>query len=160
MGECKCQGWQAPSCVPKFPLNIISSHPAPAESDYLLSDAAAEQKWEFKFADATARAKGPEGGSNLFKQMTFYVTPKVSVDAKLLKNVISAGGGQVQASTTPTVRILKGKANRYVVSCQEDVAIWRPLVQNGFKVYSPELVLRGALRQEIEWEKEVCLVAG
>ncbi|KAG6371485.1 hypothetical protein JVT61DRAFT_9520 [Boletus reticuloceps] len=130
------------------------------EDDYLLSDAAAEKKWAFKFADAIARAKRSEGGSNLFKQMTFYVTPKVSVDAKLLKNVISAGGGQVQTSTTPTVRILKGKANRYVVSCQEDKAIWRPLVQEGFKIYSPELVLRGALRQEIEWEREECLVAG
>lgn len=107
-----------------------------------------------------ARAKGPEGGSNLFKQMTFYVTPKVAVDIKLLKNVISAGGGQVQMSTLPTVRILKGKGSRYVISSQEDKGIWRPLAQEGFKVYSPELVLRGALRQEIEWEKEECLVAG
>ncbi|KAH0826411.1 hypothetical protein J3R83DRAFT_5384 [Lanmaoa asiatica] len=129
------------------------------ENDYLLSDTAAEQKWAFKFTDAIARAKGPEGGPSLFKHMTFYVTPKVSVDAKLLKNVVSAGGGQVQTSTMPTARILKGKANRYVVSCQEDKAIWRPLVQEGFKVYSPELVLRGALRQEIEWEREECLVA-
>lgn len=110
--------------------------------------------------DAMARAKGPGGGSSLFKQMTFYVTPKVSVDTKLLKNVVSAGGGQVQTSTTPTARILKGKTNRYVISCQEDKAIWRPLVQEGFKVYSPELVLRGALRQVIEWEREECLVAG
>jgi hypothetical protein len=138
----------------------LVAHPTPAESDYLLSDAAAERKWGFKFTDAMARAKAPEGGSNLFKQMTFYVTPKVSVDAKLLKNIVSAGGGQVQTSTTPTVRILKGKVNRYVVSCQEDKAIWRPLVQSGFKAYSPELVLRAALRQEIEWEKEECLVAG
>ncbi|KAI9457707.1 hypothetical protein HD554DRAFT_2042292 [Boletus coccyginus] len=130
------------------------------ESGYPLSDAAAEQKWAFKFMDAMARAKGLEGGPNLFKQMTFYVTPKVSVDVKLLKNVISAGGGQVQISTTPTVRILKGKANRYVISCQEDQAIWRPLMREGFKVYSPELVLRGALRQEIEWEKDECVVAG
>lgn len=107
-----------------------------------------------------ARAKGPEGGSNLFKQMMFYVTPKVSVDAKLLRNVISAGGGQVQTSTMPTARILRGKANRYVISCKEDKAIWRPVAKEGFKIYSHELVLRGALRQEIEWEKEECLVAG
>lgn len=125
-----------------------------------MSDTVAEQKWEFNFTDAMARAKGPEGGPNLFKQMTFYVTPKVSVDTKLLKNVVSAGGGQVQISVTPTVRILKGKGNRYVVSCMEDKGIWRPLVEEGFKVYSAELVLRGALRQEIEWERKECLVAG
>lgn len=30
--------------------------------------------------------------------MTFYVTPKVPVDVKLLKNVVMAGGGQVGSS--------------------------------------------------------------
>lgn len=164
VGERKCQGWQTSSCVPKFSLNILVADRTPpsfpAENDYFLSDAAAEQKWAFKFADAMARAKKSEGGPSLFKQMTFYVTPKVSVDTKLFKNVVSAGGGQVQTSTMPTARILKGKAHRYVISCPEDKAIWRPLVQEGFKVYSPELVLRGALRQEIEWENEECLVAG
>lgn len=49
--------------------------------------------------------------------------PKVSVDIKLLKNRITAGGGQVQISTTPTMRILRGKAHRYVVPCQEDKGI-------------------------------------
>ena len=62
----------------------------PAEVDYLLSDAAAEQKWAFKFAEAMARAEGPKGGSSLFNQMTFYVTPKIGVDTKLLRNVVSA----------------------------------------------------------------------
>ena len=146
---------------PKVQIYTFSLTPLfSAENDYLLSDVAAEQKWAFKFAEAMARAKGPKGGSSLFKQMTFYVTPKIGVDTKLLRNVVSAGGGQVQTSTMPTVRILKGKANRYVVSCQEDKGIWAPLVQEGFKVYSPELVLRGALRQEIEWENAACLVAG
>ena len=161
MGKRKRQGWQAPSCVPKLSLSTFSHHLPPlAENDYFLSDVAAEQKWAFKFADAMTRAKGPGGGSDLFKEMTFYVTPKVSVDVKLLKNVISAGGGQAQLSTTPTVRILRGKANRYVVSCPEDKGMWRPLVEEGFKVYSPELVLRAALRQEIEWENEECVLAG
>ncbi|KAF9231647.1 hypothetical protein BU15DRAFT_82141 [Melanogaster broomeanus] len=32
--------------------------------------------------------------SNLFKDMMFYVTPKVSIDIKLLKNGVSAAGGQ------------------------------------------------------------------
>lgn len=143
--------------LPMFLVDLVHSL---AEAEYLLSDAAAERKWEFKFSDALARAKGPSGGPNLFKSMTFYVTPKITVDAKLLKNVVSAGGGQVQTATTPTVRILKGKAHRYVVSCEEDKGIWRPLVEEGFKVYSPELVLRGALRQEMEWEREECVVAG
>lgn len=66
-----------------------------AEEDYLLSDFSAEKKWQFKFADSVERSKGPDGGTNLFKQLTFYVTPKVPIDIKLLKNVISVSGGQV-----------------------------------------------------------------
>lgn len=34
------------------------------------------------------------------------------------------------------------------------------LVEEGFKVYSPELVLRIALGEEIEWENEVRVLEG
>ncbi|KAG9311151.1 hypothetical protein JVU11DRAFT_8217 [Chiua virens] len=130
------------------------------ENNYLLSDDAAEKKWSFKLSDAMVYAKGPEGGPNLFQKMTFYLTPNIPVDAKLLKNVVLAGGGQVRITITPTVRILAGKPNRYVVSCEEDKAIWRPLVQEGFKVYSTELLLRAALVQKIEWDRPESLLAG
>jgi hypothetical protein len=39
------------------------------------------------------RAK--ELGGKLLAGQTFYVTPKVPVDTKLLKNVVNACGGQV-----------------------------------------------------------------
>jgi hypothetical protein len=71
-----------------------------AEDEYLVSDPVAEKKWNFKFSESIERSKGPDGGSNLFNQMTFYVTPKVSVDIKLLKNVVSAGGGQVSTGNS------------------------------------------------------------
>lgn len=59
----------------------------------MLQDTKNEQKFNFKLADALRRAKTV--GGHLFDGMTFYVTPKVPVDIKLLKNVVSAGGGQV-----------------------------------------------------------------
>jgi len=37
-------------------------------------------------------------GGRLFANQTFYVTPKVPVDPKLLKNVVISGGGQVSYS--------------------------------------------------------------
>ncbi|KAF9219682.1 hypothetical protein BS17DRAFT_788949 [Gyrodon lividus] len=129
------------------------------EDEYLLSDSAAEKKWNFKFSEAMERSRGPDGGANLFKQMTFYVTPKVSVDIKLLKNVVLAGGGLVQTAN-PTVRILKGKENRYVVSCPEDISIWRPLAKEGYTIYSTELILQAVLKQDIDWENKECIVAG
>ena len=42
------------------------------------------------------RARERKG--KLFADLTFYVTPKVPVDAKLLRNVVTAGGGQVCAA--------------------------------------------------------------
>lgn len=130
-----------------------------AEHDYLLSDVAAERKWNFKFSEALQRSKQKDRGPQLFKQLTFYLTPKVPIDHKLLKAVVSSAGGQVQ-NTTPTVRILKAKGNRYVISCPEDASIWRPLVEEGYKIYSTELILRAVLKQEIEWDNTECIVSG
>ncbi|KAI6032733.1 hypothetical protein F5J12DRAFT_712976 [Pisolithus orientalis] len=129
------------------------------EHDYLLSDTAAEMKWNFKFSEALERSKQKGCGSQLFKQLSFYLTPKVPIDNKLLKAVVSSAGGQIQ-NATPTVRILKAKANRYVISCPEDVSIWRPLVDEGYKIYSTELILRAVLKQEIEWDNAECIVSG
>ncbi|KIK27824.1 hypothetical protein PISMIDRAFT_7822 [Pisolithus microcarpus 441] len=130
-----------------------------AEHDYLLSDAVAERKWGFKFSEALQRSKQKDRGTQLFKHLTFYLTPKVPIDHKLLKAVVSSAGGQVQ-NTTPTVRILKAKGNRYVISCPEDASIWRPLVEEGYKIYSTELILRAVLKQEIEWDNTECIVSG
>lgn len=59
----------------------------------------------------------------------------------------------VQFSTqTPTLRILKSSPNRVVISSPGDIAIWRPLAEAGFPVYSQELVLTGMLKQEVDWE--------
>ena len=53
---------------------------------------------------------------------------------------------------SPTVRILKGHDNRFVISCPEDRSIWRPIAENGFPIYNRELVLTGALKQELDFE--------
>lgn len=63
----------------------------------MLQDSKNEQKFKFKLSDALRRAKAV--GGRLFDKHVFYVTPKVPIDVKLLKNVVNAGGGQV--STQP-----------------------------------------------------------
>lgn len=66
----------------------------------------------------------------------------------------------LQLSTqTPTVRVLAGHDKRFVISCPEDVSIWRPLAQN-HKIYTQELILTSALRQEIDWDDEAYFVPG
>ena len=64
------------------------------ETDYLLADKANERKYNFVLADAFAKAKELKG--TLFAKKIFYVTPKVPIDIKLLKNVVTAYGGHVK----------------------------------------------------------------
>lgn len=53
----------------------------------------------------------------------------------------------------PTVRIINASPeNRHVISCKEDIAIWRPMAAQGIPIYSQELVLMGALKQAMEWD--------
>lgn len=55
----------------------------------------------------------------------------------------------------PTARIINASPqNRHVISCKEDIAIWRPIAAQGVPIYSQELLLTGALKQEIEWDAD------
>lgn len=64
-----------------------------AEEDYMIQDPETEKKYGVNVSDALKRAKKNAG--KLFAGKTFYVTPKVPVETKLLKNVVAANGGQV-----------------------------------------------------------------
>jgi len=78
-----------------------------AEEDYPLPDAHPEDnKYQVDLARSIKRARevveaGKSGNKNkektrkLLEGHTFYVTPRVPVDTKLLKNVVVACGGQV-----------------------------------------------------------------
>lgn len=148
--------------------------PTTAEKNYLLKDKAGEDKYSVRLADALRRAEHLKG--SLFKGHTFYVTKSVPVDSKLLKNVVNACGGQVllfplclsfrclidntQVSTqVPTARIISTAPDtRHVVSCADDISIWRPLANAGINVYTQELLLNGALRQEVDYDSDEFLL--
>ncbi|KAI0935547.1 hypothetical protein AcV5_003952 [Taiwanofungus camphoratus] len=78
----------------KWLLSSAATKQLLPEEDYLLRDPENEQKYGFKLSEALQRAKA--SGGKLFAGKAFYVTPKVPTDAKLLKNVVTAGGGQVR----------------------------------------------------------------
>ena len=73
--------------------------------------------------------------------------------------VINYHGFQLMTQN-PTVRILKGHDNRFVISSPADVSIWRPLSEAGYPIYSQELILTSVLKQDVEWDKEAYLVPG
>ncbi|KAH9915024.1 uncharacterized protein BXZ73DRAFT_106335 [Epithele typhae] len=127
-----------------------------AEDQFAVKDGDTEKKYDFKLTDALKFAKKNAG--KLFKGMTFYVTPKVPVETKLLKNVVTANGGTL-STQSPTVRILDGHDNRFVISSPGDVSIWRPLVKH-HPIYNQELILTSALKQEIDWDQATFRVPG
>lgn len=68
----------------------------PAEKGYSLEDRETEAKYAFKMTKTLERAKKNKG--KLLEGKTFYLTQKVDVDKKLIKNVVAAHGGTVRAS--------------------------------------------------------------
>ncbi|TFY62070.1 hypothetical protein EVG20_g6835 [Dentipellis fragilis] len=140
--------WATASVAAKQFLPVDRYQPADIES---------EKRYRFKLKEALERAK--ENGGQLYSDMVFYVTPKVPVDKKLLKSVVMAHGGQFRTQT-PTARGLGGKDNHYVISCQEDASIWRPIAQAGHTIFNHELLLTGALTQQIDWENPLHRLSG
>lgn len=67
---------------------------------------------------------------------------------------------QLLSSKTPTVRILNGHDNHFVISCPADVSIWRPLAEHGHRVYTQELILTSALRQQFSPSETAFQVPG
>ncbi|THH28633.1 hypothetical protein EUX98_g5551 [Antrodiella citrinella] len=120
------------------------------EDDFLLHDAQGEAKYSFTLADALERAR--TSGGKLFAGMTFLLTPRLPMEVKILKAVVLASGGQTTINSTPTQRTMKNNTTKFVISCPADVSIWRGLAEQGCHIYSPELLLNSALRQEIDWD--------
>ncbi|KAF8150492.1 hypothetical protein K438DRAFT_1865499 [Mycena galopus ATCC 62051] len=116
------------------------------EEDYLLQDDA-KGKFDVCISKAVALAKNLKG--KLFRDHTFYITANVPM-IEILRNVILANGGQA-VTTVPTLRILEKDPRRHVISCEDDVAIWQQIAV-AHPIYTSELILMCALRQQIDWE--------
>ena len=60
----------------------------------------------------------------------------------------------------PTPRMLEGNDKRHVLSSPADKQVWRTLAEEGFPIYSPEVLLMGVLRQRIEWSNRAYRLDG
>ncbi|KAJ7072842.1 hypothetical protein C8F01DRAFT_1105429 [Mycena amicta] len=117
--------------------------------DYLIQDEAGEERYKFNLEEALVRAKLLKG--TLFKQHTFYMTPKSFHNLDLIRNVILANGGQFVQVRQPTPRVLQhDPAHRHLVSSDGEEALWTPLT--GISVYRSEFVLAAAMQQQLDWD--------
>ncbi|CAK5281580.1 unnamed protein product [Mycena citricolor] len=140
----------------KWATDSIAADKLLPEEKYLIKDKDGEAKWGVKLIDAMDRAKELDG--KLFENHIFYVTPKTAVDTKLLKTIVTAQGGKLNVQN-PTIRILKGSENKFVISCPEDISIWRSLASD-YPIYSHELLLNSTLAQRIDWDNPAYRIAG
>jgi hypothetical protein len=165
--------------TPDLKFESLRLYFIPAEAKFPLHDANAEAKYDMKLDEALERAKQLRG--TLLIGKIFYVTPKTKVDFRLLKSVVTTHGGQVSSllqssfgdssplifascsqlmQHSPTVRSLNGSVNRYVISCPEDVSIWRPLASQNIPIFTQEFLLIGVLKQELDWDNRNLRVPG
>jgi hypothetical protein len=63
------------------------------ETPYFLDDPVGEGKWNFRLEEALERSKKHRSG--FLRGHTFFVTKNAQIDKNLLKNIISAHGGEV-----------------------------------------------------------------
>ncbi|KAL1671672.1 hypothetical protein EV122DRAFT_226153 [Schizophyllum commune] len=123
------------------------------ESDFPVVDKEGEKKQRIKLAEVVERARALKG--KLFAGHTFFITHKTTMDRDLLRSIITANSGQLSSTNAPTVRTFKNDPKtKHLISSKEDAPVWRPIASEGFKVYTGEVVLDSALRQEVDWDNE------
>lgn len=152
---------------------ILTSSIHVAPEDYALRDPEGEKKFGMKLADVLQRARSSE--KKLLQGHTFYVTPVIRTGEKFdtYKKVATSAGAKVRVSSSsfsissavlnisqistqiPTPRMLEGHDDRHMMSSPADQHVWRGLAEEGFAVYSPELLLMGVLKQDMEWNNPI-----
>ncbi|KAL8666578.1 MAG: hypothetical protein Q9202_001376 [Teloschistes flavicans] len=138
--------------------------------DYLLNDAAGEQKQGFKLSDAVSRAKGNRG--QLFKDLSIYCTENLKGGFDTYKAIVEANGGtctmynaRTKFPTAKDAYLDSGEPGIsdfvYLLSDQTpaEIALWpkfRELVRKSGRVprvCQTDFCLLTALRQELHWNE-------
>ncbi|KAJ7572578.1 hypothetical protein C8J56DRAFT_1140554 [Mycena floridula] len=132
------------------------------EEDYHLVDKKGELKYGVSLQKSISNAREREG--RLLEGMTFHWTGQTAADSEaLIREIVEANGGTVKRLTAIHSSRVVGPANHYLISCEQDRAIWKPLTLKTPRprIYTPELLLRAALRQEaLELENTELQVPG
>ncbi|RUS22348.1 hypothetical protein BC937DRAFT_89621 [Endogone sp. FLAS-F59071] len=127
------------------------------ETPYVLRDTDAEKQYQFKLTTSLERAR--EG--KLMEGKEVYVTPKTHPSKETVKEIVECAGGKL--ITTVSLRKLRDGAasnSLIILSCEEDRDRWKDFRAHGLPVHSPELLLTGVLRQELDVDAKEFKLAG
>ncbi|WFC95304.1 regulator of Ty1 Transposition [Malassezia brasiliensis] len=128
---------------------------------YALHDAEKEAKWSMRLSDALARSAAHPGA--LLHGHTFYVSRSVQPSRDVLQRVIEAAGGHVLPLSSATARSV-AQVHHHVLGAREDRKALQTLRDQAAKhgtpdlrIWTPELILVGVLRQEMQWDDQCAL---
>ena len=128
---------------------------------YALHDAEKEAKWSMRLSDALAHSAAHPGA--LLQGHTFYVSRSVQPSRDVLQRVIEAAGGHVLPLSSATARSV-AQAQHHVLGAREDRKALQTLRDQAAKhgtpdlrIWTPELILVGVLRQAMQWDEQYAL---
>ncbi|KAF9215091.1 hypothetical protein BGZ59_002293 [Podila verticillata] len=143
------------------------------ENDYRLADPEGKQEYDVKLYEALDRAKEMK----VFENCSIYISPSTQPKPAQLKPLVEIGGGKAVFLKRVDLKFLKEKIKLsqqpakdedeassisesddgikekeiiVVVSCEEDMEMWKQLQEVGARVYSKELILQGLLLQQLD----------
>ncbi|XP_052777838.1 mediator of DNA damage checkpoint protein 1-like [Mya arenaria] len=108
---------------------------------FLVKDDASEKKYKFILHLSLDRARDKP----MLQGMSVHVTKSVKPPATVMKDILQCAGAKYLASMPKSA-----SSETVVVSCDEDRGVCDHAVKNGVQVVSPEFVLSGILRQEVD----------
>ncbi|KAG0093023.1 ssDNA endonuclease and repair protein rad10 [Podila epicladia] len=163
---------QAKFVVRKEYLNAcIDANEVLNENDYRLADPEGKQEYDVRLYEALDRAKSKK----VFENCLIYISPSTQPKPAQLKPLVEIGGGKavflkrvdlkflkekIKASQPPKTKDDEASTSEdddgtkeetiVVVSCEEDMEMWKQLQEVGARVYSKELILQGLLLQQLD----------
>ncbi|KAH3887645.1 PAX-interacting protein 1-like [Dreissena polymorpha] len=125
-----------------------------SEMMFPLVDMEGEKEVKCSLAESLKRARNYP----VFAGMTFYITPSVQPPVSDLKKIIDSAGGslannrRLAAKTIETLKDDQGHPTYLVITCANDIHLCTDLLLKNIKVYTPEFILTGVMRQTKDFQ--------
>ncbi|KAL4402454.1 double-strand break repair protein [Malassezia pachydermatis] len=126
---------------------------------FALRDKAKEKQWAIKLSEVLAKSRAHP--ASLLQGHQFFITKQVQPSREILSHIIEAAGGHVVAATAKTRGTLLTPSTSHVIGCEDDAKVLQALETSyrkaghegdaPWRVYTPELILAGVLRQDMDW---------
>ncbi|KAF4518538.1 hypothetical protein B566_EDAN004282 [Ephemera danica] len=125
---------------------------------YIFNDTDLEQRHNFTFRSLLQKPNRTQ----LFKDVTFYVSPGVIPSLAVLEDVIVASGGRVERQRRGAPRIIeqnRARPNSYIVlASTNDLHLLVELINARIDIYCPEMIFSSLLQQKLDLDEKYKLV--